>query len=665
MYEGKIVEYIDQGRFICTICLEERGSRLHLLTASNREINLSPKRAIVVSETGVNLSKPRDALIEGLCDIENARDKLKHEIDVEEVWELVRDDEETYDHKYLAELVFGDEAGDNHASAILRAIFDNRLYFKMKNGQFMPNSEDRVDQITRQKEEEEIKAERLRQGSLWLSEVCRGKTAEAPPFKEEIIDLLVQLALNGNDAPDFKYGKELLSAAGITDIRQSMSLLVKLGIWREDENLDLLKADIDLSFTEKELAEAENLAGKQPAADGREDLRHLPCFTIDGPDTLDYDDALSIVIEGDNFLVGIHISDVAAAIAPESALDLAAASRASSHYLPRRQIPMIPPELSQDLLSLKKDSDRLSISLLVKFDRAGELIDYRFTPSIIRVRQQLVYGDVNQNLENDPLMLELHRLCLRLRQKRMDQDALNLSLPEPEFTFNGETLATFALEEQDTPSRMIVAELMIIYNSLTARFCYEKEIPVLFRNQGEPGDRFSFDESGYIYYVFTQRRKLSPLHISTVPGKHSGLGVDGYTQATSPIRRYLDLVIQRQLHCFLLGKDLLYNDGDLEELRISVEPVIKKVGFIKRSRIRYWTLKFLSMHRGEVFEALILNEMKSKYRVILNDFLLLCDLKRQSGMIFSPGQKIRVKIKKAEPWDDILTLEFVDEMPSA
>ncbi len=664
MYEGKIVEYIDQGRFICTLCMEERGSRLHLLTASNREINLSPKRAIAVSETGVDISKPREDLIAKLCEIEDVRGSLKQKIDVEEIWELVQDDEETYDHKYLAELVFGDEAGDNHASAVLRAIFEDRLFFKMKNGQFTPNSEERVDQIRREKEEEEIKSERLRKGSLWLSEVCQGRKAEAPSFKEEIVALLVQLALNGNDAPDFKYGKELLSAAGITDIKQAMSLLVKLGIWREDENLDLLKSEIETAFSADELQEAGRLAARQPGVDGREDLRHLPCFTIDGPGTRDYDDALSIVIEGDELLVGIHISDVAAVISPGSLLDRTAASRASSHYLPRRQIPMIPPELSQDLLSLKKDSDRLSISLLIRFDRTGDVIDYRFTPGIIQVRQQLVYEDVTKTVENenDPLLKELHRLCLRLRQKRIDQGALNLSLPEIEFAFRDEALVSLALEEQDTPSRMIVAELMILYNRLTAGFCQENDIPILFRNQGQPGERFPFDECGYVYYVFRQRRKLSPLHISTVPGKHSGLGVDLYSQATSPIRRYLDLVIQRQLQCFLLGKDLLYHDEDLEELRISVEPVLKRVAIIKRSRIRYWTLKYLSLHKGEVFEALVLDEMKSKYRVILKDFMLLSDLKRQNGVILPTGQRIRVKIKKADPCDDILTLEYLDEL---
>ena len=664
MYEGKIVEYIDQGRFICTLCIEERGSHLHLLTASNREVNLSPKRAIVVSETGVDVSKPREDLIARLREIEDVRGSLKQKIDVEEIWELVRDDEETYDHKYLAELVFGDEAGDNHASAVLRAIFDDRLFFKMKNGQFTPNSEERVDQIRRQKEEEEIKSERLRKGSVWLSEVFQGRNAEAPSFKEEIVDLLVQLALDGNDAPDFKYGKELLTAAGITDIKQSMFLLVKLGIWREDENLDLLKSEIETVFPENELQEAGKLAATQPGVDGREDLRHLPCFTIDGPGTRDYDDALSLVIEGDELLVGIHISDVAAVISPGSLLDGAAASRASSHYLPRMQIPMIPPELSQDLLSLKKDCDRLSISLLIRFDRTGDLLDYRFTPGIIRVRQQLIYGDVNETLanENDPLMKELHRLCLRLRQKRIDQDALNLSLPELEFAFSGEALVSLSLEEQDTPSRMIVAELMILYNSLAAGFCHENDIPILFRNQAQPGERFSFDESGYVYYVFRQRRKLSPLHISTVPGKHSGLGVDLYTQATSPIRRYLDLVIQRQLQHFLLGKDLFYQDEDLEELRISLEPILKRVGIIKRNRIRYWTLKFLSLHKGEVFEALVLDEMKSKYRVILPDFMLLSDMKRQNGVILSTGQRIQVKMKKADPWDDVLALEYVDEL---
>ena len=302
--------------------------------------------------------------------------------------------------------------------------------------------------------------------------------------------------------------------------------------------------------------EAGKLAARQTGVDGREDLRHLPCFTIDGPDTRDYDDALSIIIEGDELQVGVHISDVAAVISQESLLDRTAASRASSHYLPRRQIPMIPPELSQDLLSLKKDSDRLSISLLIRFNRLGEIIDYRFTPGVIRVRQQLIYEDVTATLENknDPIMEELHKLCLRLRQKRIDQGALNLSLPEVEFAFSDESLVSLALEEQDTPSRMIVAELMIIYNSLTAAFCEENDIPILYRNQGQPGERFPFDECGYVYYVFRQRRKLSPLHISTVPAKHSGLGVDLYTQATSPIRRYLDLVIQRQLQCFPSGE---------------------------------------------------------------------------------------------------------------
>ena len=262
MYEGKIVEFIDQGRFICTLCIEESGSRLHLLTASNREINLSPKRAIAISETGVDISRPREDLIAKLCEIENVRGSLKQKIDVGEIWELVRDEEETYDHKYLAELVFGDEAGDHHASAVLRAIFDDRLFFKLKNGQFTPNSEERVDQIRREKEEEEIKSERLRKGSLWLSEVCQGRSAEPPSFKDEIIDLLVQLALNGTDAKDFKYGKELLSAAGITDIRQSMSLLVKLGIWREDENLDLLKSEIETAFSESELHGSREACGE-------------------------------------------------------------------------------------------------------------------------------------------------------------------------------------------------------------------------------------------------------------------------------------------------------------------------------------------------------------------------------------------------------------------
>ena len=134
MNQGKIIEYIDQGKFICTLCLNDKINRLHLLTTSNREVNLSPKRAILISSTIIDTLKPREELLEKLKHTEETRSSLKAQIDVKELWELVRDEEESFDHKYLAQLVFGHTITDDHLSALVRALFEDHLHFKMKDG---------------------------------------------------------------------------------------------------------------------------------------------------------------------------------------------------------------------------------------------------------------------------------------------------------------------------------------------------------------------------------------------------------------------------------------------------------------------------------------------------------------------------------------------------
>jgi len=645
---------------VCTVCLQDKGGRLHVLTPTNREVNLSPKRAILISDPILNVSLPRDELIERLRKIEETRIRLKEEIDVEGLWELVRDEEEGFDPAYLAQLVFGETVSGNHSSAVIRALFENRLYFKMKNGVFVPHSVEKVEEIIRQEAEAAEEAERLKQWSQWLREIQEGTGPENPPFRADIVRLLVQLALYGKEAPEFKAGRELLARVGISDVQQARSLLIRLGEWEEDENVDLLRSGLEVGFSRDQLAASALLTDRDLDLTGREDLRDMPVVTIDGPMTRDFDDAVSLEETGDERVLGVHIADVSTVIPEESTLDKAAAERAASQYLPRRQIPMFPEELSSGILSLREGQDRCAISLLARFDRSGALIAYRFVPSVIRVRKRLLYEDVNQVVEQDRLLMEMHRLSQRLRQNRMDQGALNLSLPELEVTFNGNGLPLLELMQQETPSRMIVAEFMILYNWLAARFCLENQIPILFRSQPGPSEKLPLDEKGYLYYVFQQRRKLSPLSIQTDPGPHTGLGVEVYIHATSPIRRYLDLVNQRQLQHYLLQKGMPYDEKQLEDIRLAAEPTLKKLALVKRNRMRYWVLKYLGLRRGMKLKALVLDELKTKYRVVLTDFLMTADLKRKNGVILRQGQEIWVRVAKADPWEDVLALEHDD-----
>ncbi len=661
MTQGKIVEYVEQGRFTCAFCLEDKGNRLHLLTSLNREVSLAPKRAVLISDSGLDASLPREELLGRLKEKEAFRLHLKTQVNARELWELVKDEEEVFDNRYLAHLSFGETVTEDHRSALIRALFENRLYFKMKDGHFLPNPEEKVDQMLKQQAVEAVRAEKLREGGEWLKEVLKGNRPPPPSCGDDIIQDLVDLATYESGASDLKCKKELLASAGMSQFREARDVLVQLGVWEEDENRDFLRLGIETSFAPAHLSEAHRMAALTLPKKSREDLRDLPAVTMDGAFTRDYDDAVSLEMKGNEIELGIHIADVAEVVPPGSIIDGVARERASSQYLPRRQVPMIPEILSEDALSLKKGGDRPALTLLATFDRQGTLLDHRFTQSVIRVRKQLSYGEVNKIYETAEDLKQIYTLSQALRQQRMNSGATSLSLPEPTVTFNPDGTLSVDLVAQDTPARMIVAEMMILYNWLAARFCVDHQIPVLFRTQPEPKEKLPLDEKGYLYYVFQQRRKLSPLQIQTAPEPHSGLGLPAYTHATSPIRRYLDLVAQRQLKGFLSGEGPPLNEKDLEALRVYVEPILKNVAMIKRNRLRYWALKFLSQHLGRRFKALVLDELKRKYRILLTDLLMIAELKRQDGIILKQGQEIYARIKKADAWDNTLVLEYADE----
>jgi exoribonuclease-2 len=658
MHQGRIIEYIDQGRFVCTLCLQDKGNRLHLLTTSNREVNLSPKRVIFISDTTIDIQRPRQELLERLKQTERIRKSLQRQINAKELWELINEEKESFHHKYLAQLVFGETITDDHLSGLIRALFEDRLYFRLKDGRFLPNTLETVDHIVKQREEEVLREKRLTECSIWLKYALASKKIEDPASRAYVIQLLTHLALYGPEAPDFKDGKELLLRAEISHVGEARKLLVKLGVWDEDENLDLHRSNIGVSFNRAQLDEAARLAMTGIDGQGLEDLRHLNLLTIDGPLTRDFDDAISIEIEGDTVHLGVHIADVASGISPNSVLDKCSAERASSIYMPRTQIPMIPPNLSEDTLSLKQGCDRKAISLLACFTKTGNLLEYRFLPSVVRVHQNLTYDMVNENLGSDKILKKMYQMSHHMLENRNKQGALGLSLPELQVRADADSSLTLELIPQDTPSRLIVAEFMILYNWLAAKFCRDNKIPILFRTQTEPSERLSIDDHGYLYYVFKQRRKLNPLVIDTSPKPHSGLGLEVYTHATSPIRRYLDIVVQRQLGNALKKKALFYDEKDLDEIRISVGPVIRDTERIKRNRIRYWILKFLRQHTGKRYAALVLDELKNKYRILLTDFLLVAEIKREPHLALNPADPILVEVKKADPWLDKLDLAY-------
>jgi len=655
MAQGKIIEYIDQGRIHCTLCIQDKGNKLHLLTPHNQQLNISPKRALLISGSQIDPQGNREEVLHRLKQVDLLRDRLKEEVSVKDLWELIRDEDERFDYRYLAQLCFGEEVTDDHISALVRALFEDKLYFKMKDGMFVPCTEEKVEQTIRQRDEEASKDERLNLGSAWLKDALQKGPGRTGPDNSSVIDMLIELAVHGEDSPNLKDGTELLSRAGIGSIHDAGDLLVRLGVWDEDEPVDLYRFNIRSSFDDELIKEASCVSGID--AGGRVDLRNLPVFTVDGPATRDFDDALSVELLDDHIHVGIHIADVAWGIPIDSPLDREAFLRGSSLYLPGRLIPMLPECLSDETFSLLEGRDRPAISLLARFDREGNLDDYSLTPSIINVRRHWTYDDVNEIYDRHDTFSTMHRLGEILRKKRIEQGALMLSLPEPSVEIDDDSSISIKMISQETPSRMMVAEMMILYNWLAARYCRDNNIPILFRGQKEPTERLSSEGADYIYYVFMQRRKLFPLVIDSEPTPHSGLGLDVYTNLTSPIRRYFDLVCQRQLKHFIVHGTNLYNKEELEKIRVSVTPVIKDLNTVKKNHMNYWILKYFQGCIGREFPAIILDVMKTRYRVIMTDCLYVTEMKKEPGMDFKAGMNITVRIKKSDPREDILKVE--------
>ncbi|NLD38105.1 MAG: RNB domain-containing ribonuclease [Desulfatiglans sp.] len=662
MSEGKIIEYIDQGGFVCALCIQDKGQRLHLLTLSNRLVNLSEKRATHISVSRLPTERPREELIHRLKEIDTKRESLKAEINIKELWELIKDENESFDYKYLAQLCFGEEVTDDHVAALVRALFEDQLFFKMKDGQFLPNHEEKIALTILQKEEERQKEKKLISGSDWLKRSLRDGALITNDSERYIVDNLIDLALNQREAKEYKFVKDLLERAGFTDTDEARNILIKMGIWERDEHVDLIRYNIPQAFSNEQIDQAVLLNKKTVSYNGYEDLRHLDIFTVDGANTLDFDDALSIERDGDHMQVGIHITDVSSVIDAGNTLDKEALFRASSLYLPGREIPMFPPQLSHDRLSLVKDCERQALSLIVNFDMNGEIFDYRFVPTIICIKRHLTYDNVNNiyETEKDTIFHWLYSLALKRQRYRVEQGgALILSLPELSITVEKDDTIKMGLVSQETPSRMMIAEMMILYNWLAARFCRDNRLPTIYRAQKEPSEKLGLEDGNYTYYVFRQRRKLQPLNIDVEPQPHSGIGLDSYINVTSPIRRYFDLVSQRQMLNFMFRGTPFYNREELDKVITQVTAVLKDLNTVKRNRYNYLIIRYLETRKGKPLPAIVLDLLKGRYRVILTDFYITAEIKREKESSLKAGEEIFVRVTKADPWNNILDLEHV------
>ncbi|WP_231716481.1 ribonuclease catalytic domain-containing protein [Desulfosarcina alkanivorans] len=636
--------------------MESGNQRLRLLTEHNREVKIAAQRLSHRGKTRLEQNSGRNRMVEWLRELSIKRNAIAGEVQVEELWEILNHEQAWIDLKTMTGLCFPEDADDDHESGVIRALFKSRRHFKFKPDRFLPHTEAQVAAILAMDKKAARQERLVAAGAEWIRSVQAGSTVEMTQCHRELAEIFQSYYLAEKESPHFHTARAIMKKAGLTSPEAIFSHLVAVGVWTPDENVDLMRYKIPTDFSPSVL----ELAQSVPAADafigsGRVDLTHLNTITIDGQSTLDFDDALSFETRDDHFLVGIHISDVAQYIKKGDLLDREARSRGSSIYMPDNRISMAPPLLAEHRLSLKKDHIRPAISTMVKIGLSGDIISYDIFPSIIRVDQQLSYFEANISAEEGQAIAALYDIAIRFRETRLSQGAIQITLPEINVWLDDSGMPVVNRVNRESPGRMLIAEMMILSNWLSARFLAENKTPAIFRSQPKPKDRILKNGTGTLFQNWMQRKLLNRFVLRPGPEHHCGLGLDAYVTATSPIRKYFDLVTQRQLRA-VLGLERAYTEKEIEEIIGQLAQPMADVGRIQFRRNRYWLLKHLEGRIGEKEEAIVLQRRRNAYAILLKAYMIECPLPQSSGIDLKPEDLVQVTIQHVNARNNTLSV---------
>ena len=660
MEPGKVVVFFEQKRVLLAVCLEVKGTKVHLLSEDNREVTLGFNRIVHTSTSKLNLLSPRETLLEQLKAAEARQRKLMESLAVRDLWELVWEERREFSLHELAELVFHPPIPFDQEMALFRALFDDRLYFKQKGGNYEAREPEKVEEVVRQIEREAEQERELRESSQWLARVWAGEAALPFSGKEKVIGLLKDYVLLGAESPDLARVKALLEAAQITSPEAPFLLLVRLGVWAEDENLFLRRHQISQVFPERVIVEAERiltLSSKEiPARPQDCDLTFLHPFTIDSEFTRDIDDALSLERLGGEYQVGVHITDVATFLNGGGEIFQEAMARAISIYLPDQRIPMIPPALSEGACSLIAGEKRRALSFLVRVDRGGKVLDSRIVPSIIQVERRLSYEQVDQLLEEmDEELSLLRQVSEQLGRRRMELGAFFLPRPERVIRVTRDREIIMYKRDRESPSQKMVSEFMILANTLAALFLRERGIPAVYRGQMDPRERIPPMEQFDVLQAYRLRRVMNRVEIGTRPLRHAGIGAEAYLTLTSPIRRFYDLLVEHQILGNLRGTPILSQE-EVEEIITRVGPILSKVSLVEELTEQYWIKRYLEKKIGSTTTAVVLDRWPNRYLIYLEEYLLEVDMPAIPGREFVPGDQVLVRIEKSNARQGILKI---------
>ncbi|GAB4281563.1 MAG: ribonuclease R [Candidatus Rifleibacteriota bacterium] len=660
---GSVVEFSDRGSSISLAAvLFHAGSNVRLFLPNGKETTITGKKVLHYTSGSVLSVADREICRSALQQIDEKRKAIAEEIDLAELHELLSEENKSFTLQELSGYLFSPDDADSVA-ALLRKLHEDKLYFRCKNDLYTPASKQEVERLKVQLAKKE--AQEAEDQSLVEDLKAAARTGRLSESLRSRLSELKMYVAAGSEANINKRLASVLEKAGLANQRKLFSLLVACGEMDADENLLLLKYRVPVEFSRDLLECSRGICRRLISPtdfSGRLDLRRLRTWAIDTPGSKDRDDAFSIEIsrEGTTKLY-VHVADPAEFIEPGSELDKEAARRGSSIYMPDSRIHMLPPQLSEELLSLTEGGDRLALTLILEFDQGLFLKNVELHEALISIDRATDYDTADQEIEADEWLQQALALAEGLKKVRAQNGAAMFPRqPELEVkVVDGEIVISRRSREDKTAG--MIAEFMIWANHAAAEWCRKHAVPCLYRVQDPADENIEFGGEFEPVSFFAALRTFKKTVVSAHAGRHSSLGLESYTQITSPLRRYADLLLHRQIKAVLRGKPPAYNQNELDQAMMMADEAVSRADEIMREREKYFLHKYIKQMQKTgpvVFNGVVVDQSMNDVTFYV-DFLCAFKHCRKPAFDVFAGQKVGVKVNQIDLFDGIIRFDLV------
>ena len=396
----------------------------------------------------------------------------------------------------------------------------------------------------------------------------------------------------------------------------------------------------------------------------------MKLYTIDDESTREIDDGLSCeTLPDGRQKLWIHIADPTRWLSPSDVLDTEARKRCTTVYLPTGAIPMFPFELAAGPMSLVQGKTCCALSFGIILDAEGGVEEYSISPSLVKPTYRLTYEDADEMIElgiaaEGELLALAHQAKTRLNWRK-SQGAISINMPESAIKVDNDVITIDVIES--SPARDLVAEMMILTGEIAARYGEDNDIPLPFRGQPQPELPPEAElmqlEGGWVRDSAI-RRCMPRSEMGIKPMRHATLGLDRYSQVTSPIRRYSDLISHFQIKAHLRQAALPFSAEVLSELIMSVSNAAYEAVQVERQTKKYWAAEYLrrcqEANREQTWSAVMvrwIREHEGLGLIILEDLGL--ELVMRFDRTVPLGDRLTIQLEYADPRQEIIRLREV------